>query len=109
MCETAAMNGFTTGRLFEPHTQYFNDKVWAEAIDVFGNENEIWAWIGINDKGGPWVYTSSGTDLKFPNWQPGQPNSNGAHHCVHFWWGGVFGKWGDYPCNDKLFFICEFV
>ena len=30
-CETAAKNGFKTGRLFEPKTQSFNDKVYAES------------------------------------------------------------------------------
>ena len=33
-CETAAKNGFKTGRLFEPKTQSFNDKVYAQSIVV---------------------------------------------------------------------------
>ena len=105
------MNKFTTGRLLEPRTQSFNDKVYAESLVVYkhfkGKED---AWIGINGKGGPWVYTSSATKLVFENWQKGEPNSvhgkNGAH-CVHFWKKG--GKWADFPCNAKKFFICEFV
>jgi len=106
-CETAAMNGFTTGRLFEPKTQSFNDKVFEEAIDVFGGLKET--WIGINAKGGPWVYTSNKGELGLVNWNPGQPNSN-AHDCA-YWGISVFGpgKWGDDHCNVNFFFICEFV
>ena len=102
------MNGFKTGRLFEPHTQYFNDKVHAESIVAFGGKQS--SWIGINAKGGPWVYTSSGDDLDIENWQPGQPNSN-AHDCVYWGLEGhVNGKWADEGCNSRTeFFICEFV
>ena len=106
------MNKFTTGRLLEPKTKSFNDKDFAESLVVFkhfkGKED---AWIGINGKGGPWVYTSSASKLAFENWATGEPN-NGAHDCVHFWTqkeGKFFGKWADYPCNAKKFFICEFV
>ena len=104
MCETAAMNGFTTGRLFEPRTKYINDKVYDESLVVFGEKKP--AWIGINAKGGPWVYTSSGTQLEFENWHPSQPN-NDAHDCVYSV--SQNGKWADLPCNHKFFFICEFV
>ena len=105
------MNKFTTGRLLEPKTKSFNDKVYAESLVVFkhfkGKED---AWIGINGKGGPMAYTSSATKLVFENWAPGEPN-NGAHDCAHFWKkeGKLGGKWADYPCNAKKFFICEFV
>ena len=105
------MNKFTTGRLLEPKTKSFNDKVYAESLVVFKHfKRRGEAWIGINGKGGPWVYTSSKTKLVFENWQKGEPNSvhgvNGGH-CVHFWKKG--GKWADFPCNAKKFFICEFV
>ena len=87
-CETAAKNGFKAGRLFEPKTQSLNDKVYSESIEVFGEKK--WAWIGINAKGGSWVYTSSGIELEFQNWDPqnwglGQAN-NDAHDCVLLVW-----------------------
>ena len=83
-CETAAKNGFKAGRLFEPKTQSLNDKVYSESIEVFGEKK--WAWIGISAKRGSWVYTSSGIELEFQNWDPqnwglGQAN-NDAHDCV---------------------------
>jgi hypothetical protein len=109
------MNKFTTGRLLEPKTKSFNDKVYAESL-VFKpfSFNPFNAWIGINGKRGQWGYTSSATKLVFENWALGEPNNppnNGAHICVHFWKmeGKVGGKWADYPCDAKKFFICEFV
>ena len=83
------LENFTTriaiikGRLFEPKTQSFNEKVHAESVVVFG-ENYLeqrgkqlaWhhsAWIGINRKGGSWVYSNSGTELEFQNWRSGKP------------------------------------
>ena len=118
MCETAAMNGFATGRLFEPHTLSFHDKVYAESLVVFGGKKST--WIGINAKGGqpivgPWVYTSTGTELVFENWyKPGtqwdQPeNHSGNEKCVMWYPWGTNGEWFDYDCNQKNFFICEFV
>ena len=95
------MNKFTTGRLVEPKTKSFNDKVNAASIVVFGGKKH--AWIGINAKAGPWIYTSNGTELVFENWDQGEPNDD-SHDCVHFW---RKGKWADYPCYAKLFFICE--
>ena len=107
MCETAAMNGFATGRLFEPHTKYFNDKVCAESHAVFGEQKN--AWIGINAIGEPWFYTNSGTELEFENWLPGQPNTD-AHDCVNYVPDGYpVGTWADWDCNEQKFFICEFV
>ena len=105
-CETAARNGFKAGRLFEPKTKSLNDKVYSESIVVFGEKK--WAWIGINTKGGPWVYTSSGIGLEFQNWDPqnwglGQAN-NDAHDCILL----ALWYWYDEHCDDKHRFICEF-
>ena len=108
-CETAAKNGFKAGRLFEPKTQSLNDKVYSESIEVFGEKK--WAWIGISAKRGSWVYTSSGIELEFQNWDPqnwglGQAN-NDAHDCVLMVWYTHY--WYDEHCDDKHRFICEFV
>ena len=70
------------------------------------------AWIGINAKGGSWVYTSSETELEFQNWYKGRPIPNHIHDfddfdCVNLYFKN--GTWIDYPCTRKNFFICEFV
>ena len=93
-CEKAALNGFKTGRLVEPKTKSFNDKVYAETNIVFGQRQNT--WIGIRAKGGSWVYTSSGIELEFQNWDPqnwglGQAN-NDAHDCVLLVWSHPKGQ-----------------
>ena len=112
-CETADMNGFTTGRLVEPKTQSFYDKVHAKAKVIFRKSyprNNGWFWIGINAIRGPWVYTSSQTKLVFENWAKGQPCCKvRAHNCASFT--SILetqGGWYDKPCNSKFHFICEF-
>ena len=103
------MNGYKSGRLFEPHTLSFNNKVYAESIVAFGGEKS--AWIGINGKGGSWVYTSSGTELVLENWW--STFTNPGHDCV-YWVSpnkqiNTNGKWVNaVDCNYKLRFICDF-
>ena len=109
-CETADINGFTTGRLVEPKTQSFYDKVNAKAKVIFRKSyprKNGWFWIGINAIRGPWVYTSSQTKLVFENWAKGQPKL-GAHNCASFSQIS-YGGWYDRPCGrSKIHFICEF-
>ena len=97
------MNRFTTGRLFEPMTQFFNDKVKTESLRVLGVKKSR-TWIGIRRKGGRWIYTSNETKLKFQNWHTKPKN---GRNCV-FLYNGT-GKWLDRFCREKRYFICEFV
>ena len=115
VCERAALNGFKPGRLVEPKTQSFNDKVYAETNIVFGQRKPT--WIGISAKGGshdpqPWVYTSSGTEIVFENWHSRRGSKIRTKLCAFFMSRGV-GKWSARVCNIKkkfeLPFICEFV
>ena len=103
-CNNHIVNG-TKGRLFEPRTLETNDLVFSNFSSVHGNQN---IFIGIDDinETNKWVYSSSGEQANFTNWQKGQPNSNYAH-CVHFW--NVHPTlWGDTGCNVNLPSICEF-
>ena len=105
------MNRFTIGRLFEPMTQSFNDKVKTEAFRVL-RKNSWHLWIGIRHKGGHWIYPSSGTKLKFQNWKPNRPNNTGGrkqYDCGLIDTTPRGGKWWNFRCNHKSLFICEFV
>ena len=118
------MNGFTTGRLFEPMSKSFNDKAYAVSIPAFrqfyvrtGKTGYLKSfantWIGVSNVRGSWVYTSSGTELKFQNWTPGQPKlklikgQSSLPYCVI--WILKTGKWWNQSCKIKRSFICEFV
>ena len=125
------MNGFKTGRLFEPKTKSFNDKVYAVSVPAFrqfyvkpfqsGYLNSFEnTWIGVKCprnvkvcKGDSWVYTSTGTELEFQNWTPGQPKftlikgQRSLPYCVL--WILKTGKWYNQSCQLRRSFICEFV
>ena len=98
------MNKFKTGRLVEPKTQSFNDKVYAESKVSFG----FWSfWMGIKVKGGAWVYTSSGNKIGFENWSKFIRSKIQKFDVVY---SSADGKWNE-SRNIKtvLHFICEFV
>ena len=96
--------GLKTGRLFEPKTYNYNR---LEARE----RGSAKYWIGINSKSGPWAYTSSGLNLEFQHWGPGQSNNMIKNNkCVIIGqWGMGNGLWYHDPCNRKHSFICEFV
>ena len=100
------MNGFKTGRLVEPKTQSFNDKVYAESKISFN----FWSfWMGIKTKGGAWVYTSSGTKINFENWKKSKREKVASGDCAY---SSSNGEWGIDRCNGRntfMRFICEFV
>ena len=110
-CEKAALNGFKTGRLVEPKTRSFNDKVFTATNKFFGLGKSC--WIGIRAKGESWVYTSSGTDIVFKNWRHNTHKKKHLRDCAYSIaaYAGGKGRWAAYNCNSsfKISFICEFV
>ena len=101
------MNGFKTGRLVEPKTQSFNDKVYAESKVSFG----YWSfWLGIKAKKGAWVYTSSGSKISFENWfkfEKSKKQKVASDYCAK---ASTGGKWTKNRCSTYfVHFICEFV
>jgi len=45
--------------------------------------------------------------MNFTNWDPGQPDySGGDEACVNIW-ADRGSRWNDYPCSQKMCFICE--
>ena len=102
-CENASKNGFKAGRIFEPKTQSFNDKVYAESRRL--SKNLIDYWIGIRrKKSGQFIYGNSKNYLEFQNWGRNQPINNARKDCVI----SENGKWFNISCNRKHNFICEF-
>jgi len=110
-CENAAINGFMTGRLFEPKKLSFYNFVYNHEANIHpGSTSPRLTWTGINVKGGSGVYTSSGTEVDLDNWYD-DPSSFGADDCAygHPHPGVYNGKWAKRDCNKKSYFICEFV
>ena len=130
-CKNETMNGFTTGRLLEPKTQSFLDKVYFESELVFGyrgvtgeinkaNKHYLRkdTWMGIirinttSYQGNKWVYASSGDDLEFQNvYGGGFRYKLDIAECAILHvspWKNHQG-WFDQLCYLKHAVICEFL
>ena len=107
------MNGFTTGRLLEPKSLSFLDKVYFESKIVFGKELDTWMGIvKINStsyQGNKWVYASSGDDVEFHNWWSGKPRYDGECALLSSNPWKNHQSWFDRGCHGKQAFICEFI
>ncbi|XP_071148911.1 perlucin-like [Mytilus edulis] len=66
-------------------------------------------WIGGTDEviEGVWVWASTGKDLTYTNWEPGQPDNWKNENCLSLVWWNVPGKWNDWYCSRNCHFICE--
>ena len=112
------MNGFTTGRLLEPKTLSFLDKVYFESRIVFGKQLDTrMGIVRINStsssyQGNKWVYASSGGDLEFQNWYSGKPNQDYVGvDCalLHSNKWKNHQSWFQTPCYAPNAVICEFI
>uniref|UniRef100_A0A1I8Q715 C-type lectin domain-containing protein n=1 Tax=Stomoxys calcitrans TaxID=35570 RepID=A0A1I8Q715_STOCA len=62
-------------------------------------------WIGGNDNDltNRYEWSATGEIFSFTYWGPNQPK-RGVNHCILIW--DDF-KWHDWPCTNKLGFVCE--
>ena len=115
-CKNGTMNGFTTGRLLEPKTLSFLDKVYFESRIVFGPKMDTrMGIIRINSttsyEGKKWVYASSGDEIDFQNWYSGRPRLGPDSDCALLHpnpWKN-HQSWINSPCYLGNAIICEFV
>lgn len=49
-----------------------------------------------------WDHSESASTLKY--WHPAEPNGEGREKCALV---KKDGRWRDYPCTSKFYFICE--
>ncbi|XP_067088362.1 CD209 antigen-like protein C isoform X2 [Osmerus mordax] len=64
-----------------------------------------WMWIGLTDQQteGTWIWVD-GTPLTTTYWNSGEPNDvNGGEDCAMILRVG----WNDFPCGNRLSWICE--
>ncbi|XP_036438826.1 C-type lectin domain family 4 member M-like [Colossoma macropomum] len=67
------------------------------------------AWIGLTDtdEEGVWKWVD-GSELTTKFWIPGEPNGHGHENCAVIGHRlGTSWSWADFPCNDRLVWICE--
>ncbi|XP_072396187.1 C-type lectin mosGCTL-7-like isoform X2 [Diabrotica undecimpunctata] len=72
-------------------------------------------WTSASDQvgDGQWVWLSTGQNMIYMNWYPGQPSGQNSHntseHCVEArHWANPSGfTWNDINCLSELYFICE--
>jgi hypothetical protein len=66
-------------------------------------------YIGLSDIGrddGDFYWIDGG-DLDFEAWAPGEPNLDGAEHCVHY--RSSAAEWADIACGNRKPFVCRAV
>ena len=66
-------------------------------------------WIGMNDIAthGSYVWAHNNQPVgNYRPWAPNEPYGN-REHCVLIT-DNVTGEWRDFPCDKKLYFICEY-
>ena len=55
---------------------------------------------------GNWIWQSSGDDIDYTRFQPGEPNGNFNENCLVLYFEN--GNWIDLPCSTTMNFqICE--
>ena len=84
------------------------NKLLQDKIRRFGGSGESW-WLGATRRvnGWRWVTESGTKELRFTDWERGEPNNNGGRQqriCI--WQRSL--QWADYDGAERLHFICEF-
>lgn len=72
----------------------------------------MYIWTGANDLGkeSGWTWVSSGKELEYTNWRPGQPDNHNSEwqHCIYLRTEGHDHRWDDWHCHAaSLNFVCE--
>ncbi|XP_035663812.1 uncharacterized protein LOC118407442 [Branchiostoma floridae] len=95
----AACDRFGGGRLAQPTTKEFNDRLMSVAGETSPDES---FWIGLKMYEDFWLW-SDGTpsETSYSNWAPGEPSGEG---CVTT---TSAGEWSVKSCDETAFYICQ--
>ena len=94
--------------LAEPRSQDENDAI----INFTKTQNNFWGedhfWIGVNDMNqeNKFISESSGQEVNFTSWSPGQPDNSNDEDCVEIWYHDNY-RWNDAQCDIKFPFVCQ--
>ncbi|XP_072396192.1 C-type lectin mosGCTL-7-like [Diabrotica undecimpunctata] len=99
--------------LLSINSQPENDQI-GKFIDDNGlAKGHYWTSASNQVGDGQWVWLSTGQDMLYTNWYPGEPSGknskNTSEHCVEArHWAQPSGfTWNDIDCLSELYFICE--
>ncbi|XP_037821084.1 uncharacterized protein LOC119610067 [Lucilia sericata] len=75
---------------------------------TFGAVNGMWIGAIANGKDHHYIWISTGNEMIFSNWSPGEPNfENSQEYCVLTGWTDKI-KWNDGGCYSLQGVICEY-
>ncbi|KAK3875259.1 hypothetical protein Pcinc_019858 [Petrolisthes cinctipes] len=82
-------------------------KLGEENKDQCAKEGGPLMWLGITDDAekGVWRYYSSGENVNYTNWAPGQPNGLSLENCAVLKGETFLGGWSDQSCK-KSYKVC---
>lgn len=65
-------------------------------------------WIGVSDiiEEGRWEFTSTQEVVQYTDFEPGEPGGHLNQNCVILW-NDFHGKWADFYCTSRLYYVCE--
>ena len=99
---------FNGGKLFEPATWDENKLVTTAFNDVHWSGG---CWIGVNDMNqeNKFISESSGQEVAFTWWSPGQPDNSNDEDCVEIWFDEVAVQHVYPACTVRPFLRAEFL
>ncbi|CAG9855655.1 unnamed protein product [Phyllotreta striolata] len=97
-------------QLLSINSEAENERIGKFVKDKGYLHNRFWTSATNLATANKWVWLSTGYDITFFKWYPGEPNKhNNTENCIEVGWFGTAGfTWNDLECSrtDK-FFICE--
>ena len=92
------------GYLTEIQTEEENEFVASLTLPLKSN-----VWIGYNDRAreGKWIWTNTGENGNYSNWNTAQPDDHEKQDCAILWTGGGRKVWDDIGCDFNQWFVCE--
>ena len=105
--ETAIENTWTNGKLL---VHFLN--ITFDFMNYYLSKADlsVYYWTSGSDEGheGRWVWTSTGKQLNYTNWNTGQPDNymGRGEHYLHKNFVRT-SKWNDVPVTTTMYAICE--
>ncbi|CAH1099003.1 unnamed protein product [Psylliodes chrysocephalus] len=99
-------------QLLSINSKLENDRIGRFIEDNGMSRGHFWTSASNHGGDGEWVWLSTGQNIVYTNWYPGEPSGisreNNTENCIEARHFGSHGfTWNDLPCHLKAYFICE--